>query len=80
MRAFETSPELSVFEFSLIIVSDASARCTPATGVNDMTPVDHLFLRHVDHRGSEAKLGEVARRRRTLSGRYDQAARAATVY
>lgn len=154
----EKSPELSEFEFGLIIAAHAfdrwMVRCMGAAGVKDMTRVDVLVLHHTNHRGLEKrladlcfvlniedthvvsyslkklaaagyvsstkrgkevffsttpqgaelcmkyrdvreaclmpgfsgseeenqKLGEVARLLRTLSGRYDQAARAATSY
>ena len=44
------SPELSEFEFGMIIAWHAFARwmvrCMAATGVKDMTPIDVLVLHH----------------------------------
>ncbi len=131
----EKSPELSEFEFGLIIATHAFnrwlTRCMGAAGVKDMAAVDVLVLHHTNHRAMEKlmaagyvrsqkkgkevffstteagaalcmryrevreaclmpgfsgaadenrQLGDFAKLLRTLSGRYDQAARAATSY
>ncbi|MCX7176727.1 MAG: winged helix DNA-binding protein [Proteobacteria bacterium] len=59
----EKSPELSEFEFGLIIASHAFSRwmvrCMAAAGVKDMTPIDILILHHVNHRGTEKKLADI---------------------
>lgn len=59
----EKSPELSEFEFGLIIAGHAFnrwlIRCMGAAGVKDMTPVDVLVLHHINHRGSEKRLADV---------------------
>ncbi|HAY11554.1 MAG TPA: transcriptional regulator, partial [Thauera sp.] len=58
------SPELSEFEFGLIIAWHAFARwmtrCMTAAGVKDMTPTDVLVLHHVAHRDIEKRLGDIA--------------------
>jgi predicted MarR family transcription regulator len=58
------SPELSEFEFGLIIAWHAFARwmtrCTTAAGIKDMTPTDVLVLHHVAHRDIEKRLGDIA--------------------
>lgn len=57
------SPELSEFEFGLIIAGNAFnrwlIRCMGAAGVKDMTAVDVLVLHHINHRGSEKRLADV---------------------
>ena len=57
------SPELSEFEFGLIIAWHAFARwmmrCMAAAGVKDMTPIDVLVLHHVAHRDSEKRLADI---------------------
>ncbi|MBK7424817.1 MAG: winged helix DNA-binding protein [Propionivibrio sp.] len=59
----EKSPELSEFEFGLIIAGHAFnrwlIRCMGAAGVKDMTPVDVLVLHHINHRSSEKRLADV---------------------
>lgn len=59
----EKSPELSEFEFGLIIASNAFSRwmirCMAAAGVKDMAPVDVLVLHHVNHRGMEKQLADI---------------------
>lgn len=59
----EKSPELSEFEFGLIIASHAFARwivrCMAAAGAKDMTPTDVLILHHVNHRDTEKKLADI---------------------
>lgn len=57
------SPELSEFEFGLIIAAHAFnrwlTRCMSAAGVKDMAPVDVLVLHHTNHRGSEKRLADI---------------------
>ncbi|TDM08935.1 MAG: transcriptional regulator [Ideonella sp. MAG2] len=57
------SPELSEFEFGLIIAAHAfnrwMIRCMSAAGVKDMAPVDVLVLHHTNHRGSEKRLSDI---------------------
>ena len=57
------SPELSEFEFGLIIATHAFnrwlIRCMGAAGVKDMTPVDVLVLHHINHRSSEKRLADI---------------------
>jgi predicted MarR family transcription regulator len=57
------SPELSEFEFGLIIANNAFSRwmvrCISAAGVKDMAPVDVLVLHHVNHRDHEKRLSDV---------------------
>ncbi len=57
------SPELSEFEFGLIIATHAFnrwlIRCMTAAGVKDMTPVDVLVLHHINHRSSEKRLADI---------------------
>ncbi|MBR0567551.1 winged helix DNA-binding protein [Azoarcus sp. L1K30] len=57
------SPELSEFEFGMIIAWHAFARwmtrCMTAAGVKDMTPIDVLVLHHVAHRDSEKRLADI---------------------
>jgi predicted MarR family transcription regulator len=57
------SPELSEFEFGLIIAWHAFARwmmrCMAAAGVKDMAPTDVLVLHHVAHRDVEKRLGDI---------------------
>jgi predicted MarR family transcription regulator len=57
------SPELSEFEFGLIIATHAFnrwlIRCMGAAGVKDMAPVDVLVLHHINHRSSEKRLADV---------------------
>jgi predicted MarR family transcription regulator len=57
------SPELSEFEFGLIIAGHAfdrwMIRCMAAAGYKDMTPTDVLVLHHVNHRGREKRLADV---------------------
>ena len=59
----EKSPELSEFEFGLIIAGHAfdrwMIRCMAAAGVKDMTPTDVLVLHHVNHREREKRLADV---------------------
>ena len=57
------SPELSEFEFGMIIAWHAFARwmmrCMNAAGVKDMTPIDVLVLHHVAHRDTEKRLADI---------------------
>lgn len=57
------SPELSEFEFGLIIATHAFnrwlIRCMNAAGVKDMTAVDVLVLHHINHRSTEKRLADV---------------------
>jgi len=59
----EKSPELSEFEFGLIIASHAFSRwmtrCMGAAGVKDMTAVDVWVLHHTNHRGAEKRLADI---------------------
>lgn len=59
----EKSPELSEFEFGLIIASHAFnrwlIRCMGAAGVKDMAPVDVLVLHHINHRRTEKRLADI---------------------
>ena len=56
-------PELSEFEFGLIIASNAFQRwlirCMTAAGAKDMTTLDILILHHVTHRGKEKRLADI---------------------
>ncbi|WP_263771826.1 winged helix DNA-binding protein [Propionivibrio soli] len=57
------SPELSEFEFGLIIATHAfnrwMIRCMSAAGAKDMTPVDVLVMHHINHRGTEKRLADI---------------------
>lgn len=57
------SPELSEFEFGLIIASHAFGRwiirCMGAAGIKDMTETEILVLHHVNHRDKEKKLADI---------------------
>lgn len=57
------SPELSEFEFGMIIAWHGFARwmmrCMNAAGVKDMAPTDVLVLHHVAHRGTEKRLADI---------------------
>lgn len=59
----ERCPELSEFEFGLIISSHAFGRwmirCMAAAGVKDMTETEILVLHHVNHRAREKKLADI---------------------
>lgn len=59
----EKSPELSEFEFGLIIATHAfnrwMTRCMGAAGVKDMTAVDVLVVHHTNHRGMEKRLADI---------------------
>lgn len=57
------SPELSEFEFGMIIAWHGFARwmmrCMTAAGVKDMAPTDVLVFHHVAHRGTEKRLADI---------------------
>ena len=57
------SPQVSEFEFGLIIAWHAFARWMmrfmAAAGVKDMTPIDVLVLHHVAHRDTEKRLADI---------------------
>lgn len=59
----DKSPELSEFEFGLIIATHAFnrwlTRCMGAAGVKDMTTVDVLVLHHTNHRAMEKRLADI---------------------
>ena len=59
----QKSPELSEFEFGLIIATHAFnrwlIRCMGAAGVKDMAAVDVLVLHHINHRNSEKRLADI---------------------
>lgn len=56
-------PELSEFEFGLIIASNAFQRwlirCMNAAGAKDMAALDVLILHHVTHRDKEKRLADI---------------------
>jgi predicted MarR family transcription regulator len=58
------SAELSEFEFGMIVASNAFnrwiVRCISAAGMLDMTATDVLVLHHINHRGREKKLADIA--------------------
>jgi len=57
------SPELSEFEFGLIIAGNAFGRwitrCMQGAGVKDMTETEVLVLHHVAHRQREKRLADI---------------------
>ncbi|PLX70408.1 MAG: transcriptional regulator [Denitrovibrio sp.] len=57
-------PELSEFEFGLIIASNAFERwiirCMNAAGAKDMAVLDILIIHHVAHRGTEKRLADIS--------------------
>ena len=57
-------PELSEFEFGLIVVGNAFdrwiARCMAAAGLPGLTPTDVLVLHHVHHRARDKRLADIA--------------------
>lgn len=59
----EKAPELSEFEFGLIIATHAfnrwMIRCMGAAGAKDMTAVDVLVLHHIHHRNIEKRLADI---------------------
>lgn len=59
----EASPELSEFEFGLIIAGHAFnrwiVRCMAATGLKDLGALDVLVLHWVNHRDREKKLADI---------------------
>ena len=56
-------PELSEFEFGLIISFHAferwMARCMSAAGAKDMAPLDILILHHINHRAKQKRLADI---------------------
>lgn len=56
-------PELSEFEFGLIVVNNAFSRwvvrCMSAAGMPDLAVTDVLLLHHVHHRGRGKKLADI---------------------
>jgi predicted MarR family transcription regulator len=59
----ERSPELSEFEFGMILAINAFnrwvVRCMAAAGVKDMTTLEALLLHHVHHRARKKKLADI---------------------
>jgi len=57
-------PELSEFEFGLIVVDNAFSRwivrCMAAAGLPGLTPTDVLVLHHVHHRARDKRLADIA--------------------
>jgi predicted MarR family transcription regulator len=56
-------PELSEFEFGLIVVNNAFTRwvvrCMSAAGMSELAVTDVLLLHHVHHRGRGKKLADI---------------------
>ena len=59
----ERSPELSEFEFGMILAVNAFnrwvVRCMAAAGVKEMTTLEVLLLHHVHHRARKKKLADI---------------------
>lgn len=57
-------PELSEFEFGLIVAGNAFnrwvGRCMAATGLVGLAPMDVLVLHHVHHRARDKRLADIA--------------------
>jgi predicted MarR family transcription regulator len=57
-------PELSEFEFGLIIAYHAFerwlVRCMNAAGAKDFAPLDILVLHHINHRGKQKRLADIS--------------------
>ena len=57
-------PELSEFEYGLIVVGNAFnrwvARCMAAAGLSGLAPMDVLVLHHVHHRARDKRLADIA--------------------
>ncbi len=57
------APDLSEFEFGLIIANNAfhrwMVRCMAATGIPDLSPLDILVLHTVNHRARAKKLADI---------------------
>jgi predicted MarR family transcription regulator len=62
--AVSAMPELSEFEFGLIVVNNSFsrwiARCMAAAGLPGLTPMDVLVLHHVHHRARDKRLADIA--------------------
>ena len=62
--AMSGMPELSEFEFGLIVVGNAFhrwvARCMAAAGLPGLAPMDVLVLHHVHHRARDKRLADIA--------------------
>lgn len=62
--AVSAIPELSEFEYGLIVVGNAfnrwMARCMAAAGLPGLTPLDVLVLHHVHHRARDKRLADIA--------------------
>lgn len=58
------SAELSEFEFGMTVATNAfnrwCVRCLAAAGLKEMTITDVLVLHHINHRGREKKLADIA--------------------
>ncbi len=57
-------PELSEFEYGLIVVGNAfnrwMARCMAGAGLPGLAPMDVLVLHHVHHRARDKRLADIA--------------------
>ncbi len=62
--AISGMPELSEFEFGLIVVNNSFnrwiARCMAAAGMPGLAPMDVLVLHHVHHRARDKRLADIA--------------------
>ncbi len=62
--AVSVIPELSEFEFGLIVAGNAFnrwvARCMSAAGLAGLAPMDVLILHHVHHRARDKRLADIA--------------------
>jgi predicted MarR family transcription regulator len=59
----ERSPELSEFEFGMILAVNAFnrwvVRCMTAAGIKDLSALEVLLLHHVHHRARKKKLADI---------------------
>jgi|SoiMethySBSTD1v2_1073268.scaffolds.fasta_scaffold207558_3 predicted MarR family transcription regulator len=59
----ERSPELSEFEFGMILAINAFnrwvVRCMTAAGIKDLSALEVLLLHHVHHRARKKKLADI---------------------